>query len=107
VTMETQKQNNDTETGCLVVGVNSFVKCPCCGGDGKETCHNPDHGFISALSFHDIGRIGCPCCGHDERHKVRGGGDCDECGGSGELTEQEARLFCESMDYDYEDIMGI
>lgn len=42
---------------------NVYAVCPGCGGDGKETCTNPDHGLISALSWHDIGRIGCPCCG--------------------------------------------
>lgn len=25
------------------------IICPDCGGDGKETCHNPDHGFIDSL----------------------------------------------------------
>ena len=34
--------------------------CPDCGGDGKETCHNPDHGFIVAVG-HDIGRD-CAVC---------------------------------------------
>lgn len=28
-----------------------------------DICNNPDHGFIDALSFHDIGRLGCPGCG--------------------------------------------
>ena len=28
-----------------------------------EICNNPDHGFIDALGFHDIGRLGCPGCG--------------------------------------------
>ena len=33
--------------------------------EGVEYCDNPDHGFIDALSFHDIGRLGCPVCGHN------------------------------------------
>jgi hypothetical protein len=45
--------------------------CPVCNGDTIERCNNPDHGFISALSFHDIGRLGCPCCGHDQQHRMR------------------------------------
>ena len=56
---------------------NVYAVCPECGGDGKETCTNPDHGLISALSWHDIGRIGCPCCGHDPGHKVPNGGKCE------------------------------
>lgn len=80
------------------------VKCPDCGGDGLETCHNPDHGFLAALSFTDLGRIGCPCCGHHPKGKVRGGGPCDTCNGAKEIEEEEAREFCEGMDYDYEEI---
>ncbi len=67
-----------------------LVECPLCGGDGKETCDNPDHGLIDALSFHDVGRIGCPVCGHDERHKVKNGGSCELCGGAGKVTQ----AFC-------------
>ncbi len=67
--------------------------CLDCGGDGKETCHNPDHGFISALSFHDIGRVGCPCCGHDPDHKIKNGGECDTCDGKGHTTYDAACYF--------------
>lgn len=84
-----------------------MVTCPDCGGDGKETCHNPDHGLIGALGFHDIGRIGCPCCGHDERHKVKNGGACDTCAGEKQVTEKVARQFCQDLDYDYEHVMGM
>lgn len=59
-------------------------ECDACGGDGKETCQNPDHGFISAMPG-DIGRLGCPVCGHDENHKILDGGDCEECDGDGSL----------------------
>lgn len=57
------------------------VKCPDCNGFGKEICDNPDHGLISALSFHDIGRIGCPGCGHDEHHRMKA--NCEKCNGTG------------------------
>jgi len=59
--------------------------CTICGGHGKETCPNPDHGFISALSFHDIGRIGCPGCGHDEHHRMST--NCEKCNGTGWVIE--------------------
>ncbi len=85
--------------------VHRFVICPDCRGDGKDTCHNPDHGLIGALSFHDIGRIGCPVCGHDEDHKVYNGGDCVTCNGTGKATEKVARQFCLYMDYDYDDLV--
>lgn len=25
--------------------MNKVYRCPSCGGDGKETCNNPDHSF--------------------------------------------------------------
>jgi hypothetical protein len=59
--------------------------CQHCGGDGKETCDNPDHGFISMMPG-DIGRIGCPGCGHDPEHKIPGGGKCEFCNGTGVTT---------------------
>lgn len=58
------------------------VECEVCGGDGKETCTNPDHGFIDAMSG-ETNRLGCPVCGHDPDHKVPDGGDCEECEGLG------------------------
>lgn len=73
----------------MEINIKELVTCPECGGDGKETCNNPDHGLISAMSFHEIGRIGCPVCGHDPRHKVPGGGKCDICKGTGKVTEKE------------------
>ncbi len=63
----------------------ALYTCPVCDGDGKETCTNPDHGFISMMGFHDIGRLGCPGCGHDEYHKVPNGGSCECCNGLGEV----------------------
>ena len=33
--------------------------------DVTDLCNNPDHKFIEALSFTEIGRLGCPVCGGD------------------------------------------
>ena len=60
--------------------MNEQEKCLSCGGDGIETCDNPDHGFIIAMGG-EIERLGCPCCGHDPDHKMKG--PCPECDGSG------------------------
>lgn len=57
--------------------------CPECGGDGKETCNNPDHGSLTNSTWGDTERLGCPCCGHDPEHKVINGGDCELCNGTG------------------------
>jgi hypothetical protein len=59
--------------------------CETCGGDGKETCNNPDHGFIEAMPG-DVGRIGCPVCGHDPKYKVPNGGNCEDCNGTGKVA---------------------
>jgi len=76
------------------------VICPLCGGDGKETCTNPDHVFLSAFGFTDIGRIGCPCCGHDPHHKIKNGGKCELCNGNGDLPESDAQLWADENGYD-------
>lgn len=85
-----------------------LFNCPACGGDGKETCNNPDHGFIRAMPG-DIGRMGCPVCGHDEDHKVyaykdgkRYQCDCDACGGGGLLTEEQALKVADEWGFDDE-----
>lgn len=65
-------------------------KCPVCGGDGRETCDNPDHAFIKAVGG-EIGRLGCPVCSNDPDHKVPGGGPCEICAGSGEVTDAVCR----------------
>ena len=69
--------------------------CSTCEGDGIERCDNPDHGFIQALVFTDMGRIGCPCCGHDEKHRIMGS-KCPDCNGTGIIegaknTEQQVQ----------------
>jgi hypothetical protein len=63
-----------------------IVDCPVCGGDGKERCDNPDHGFIPACGG-DVSRLGCPVCGHDPLFRVPDGGDCHLCDGSGQVAE--------------------
>lgn len=82
-----------------------LVPCPDCLGDGKETCHNPDHNFIAGMFFHEIGRLGCPGCGSDPKHKVPRGGKCGTCDGVGRIHEDDARSFCADMGYDFDEVM--
>jgi len=64
------------------------VICPECNGDGKETCANPDHGFIGAIGG-ELQRLGCPVCGHDENFKIynKDGtqNKCEVCNGTGKV----------------------
>ena len=83
-------------------------KCPECNGDGKETCHNPDHGFYDMIG----GVVGanesaCPCCGHDEDHKVyrwkdgkRTQPDCFTCSGIGIVDADKCLSILEDLDID-------
>ena len=71
------------------------VICPDCLGDGKETCHNPDHELLSALSFRGANESRCPCCGHDKNYKMKKfiNGKwqykkCCICNGTGKVTLQ-------------------
>lgn len=80
----------------------SKYRCPDCGGDGKETCHNPDHGFLLAMSFHDIGRLGCPVCGHNPRGKVASDGPCLSCNGKGFVDRSLAEKIISDYDLDCE-----
>lgn len=66
-----------------------MIECLECGGDGKETCNNPDHGLIALMGSQEVGRLGCPVCGSDPDHKVPNGGDCEECNGTGLVKENE------------------
>lgn len=59
--------------------------CPDCGGDGIETCTNPDHGFIDGVGGETY-RLGCPLCGHSDKHKIKGS-QCPSCNGTG-ITNQ-------------------
>lgn len=84
-----------------------FVKCFVCAGDGKETCTNPDHGFLAAISFKGANESACPCCGHNENHKMfywEGGQrkqrDCEACNGKGKLLESEAEVIAEEYGFD-------
>lgn len=79
-----------------------IVICPLCRGDGKDTCDNPDHGFIVAVGG-EIGRLGCPVCGHDPKHKVKSGGSCDLCVGTGKMPLSKAEEYCTERDSTYED----
>ena len=81
--------------------VEKHCMCFVCGGDGKETCTNPDHGFISMLSFPYVGRLGCPCCGHDPNHKIKNGGNCECCNGLGKLTETQFNQ--QAYEYGFDD----
>lgn len=86
-----------------------FVKCIKCGGDGRETCDNPDHGFLSAMSFRGANESACPCCGHDENYKItkyvngkREYSKCYECEGTGKLILEQANIIAEEIGYDNE-----
>lgn len=89
--------------------IGEIVYCPDCGGDGKETCHNPDHGFISAFGSsgipgsgsYELGRLGCPCCGHHPEYKVnRGKNKCDTCNGEGTTDYYTAKQWAEENEFD-------
>lgn len=67
----------------------SKIKCPDCLGDGIETCHNPDHGFLSGVLSVRYGanESACPCCGHHPSHKMKG--KCETCSGTGIVTKEQ------------------
>ncbi|HBO23561.1 MAG TPA: hypothetical protein DD649_11815 [Providencia sp.] len=46
------------------------------------------------------GRIGCPCCGHNEFHKVKSGGECEICSGTGSVIDAEFAQYCNESDFD-------
>ncbi len=78
-----------------------MVVCPCCQGHGEETCHKPDHGFISSVGD-EVGRLGCPIYGHDEDHRTHSGYGCELCDRHGYVSYEEAKHFCLEMGYDFE-----
>ncbi len=91
-----------------------MVVCPDCGGDGKETCNNPDHGFLSAVirTVKGVNESACPCCGHDEDHKIyfykdgkRQQRKCETCKGFGNIKMSEFESFCDSTGYDNQPII--
>lgn len=84
--------------------------CPDCGGDGHETCHNPDHGFIHSMPG-ETGRLGCPVCGHHPNGKImnwengkRVPRPCYTCAGTGKVTRKigENYLYDNGCDFDLE-----
>lgn len=74
--------------------------CPDCFGDGIETCHNPDHGFLGAISgIVSANESACPCCGHNPKHKMKG--TCYTCKGTGHVTREEYDSFIDKyLPYD-------
>lgn len=81
---------SDEYTESLMQNHLDTALCRVCGGDGKETCDNPDHNIFYGL-YHENPH-GCPCCGNDPDHKVKGGGACWHCAGTGfEPMKQEAK----------------
>ncbi|WP_418360150.1 hypothetical protein [Sphingobacterium detergens] len=87
--------------------VNSEPKiyiCFVCGGDGKETCTNPDHGLLGALGSMgaSANESACPVCCHDPNHKIKSGGPCECCSGTGKLTEDEFAIMSNWYAYDDE-----
>jgi len=69
-----------------------MVICPDCFGDGIETCHNPDHGFLSGImSIVGANESACPCCGHRSDHKMKG--VCETCKGAGNVTKEEYEFY--------------
>ena len=76
----------------LLIKIEENEICHDCGGDGKETCNNPDHGFIAGMGG-ELLRLGCPVCGNDPNHKVQNGDKCETCNGTGRSTfRQTERL---------------
>lgn len=62
-------------------------ECSDCFGTGKIICSNPDHGFLSIMSFRGANESRCPVCGHDEMHRTKD--DCESCIGTG---KQKVRI---------------
>lgn len=66
---------------------NEQEACPDCGGDGIETCNNPDHGFLNMIgSVVGANESSCPCCGHSSDHKISNS-KCPTCLGTGKITK--------------------
>jgi len=72
------------------------VKCPDCFGDGIETCHNPDHGFLgSIMSMIGANESACPCCGHNPEHKMKG--KCETCSGEGLVSFEKYEKYIDEF----------
>ena len=73
------------------------VLCPDCFGDGVETCHNPDHGFLSSVlgAVHGANESACPCCGHNPDHKMKG--KCYTCSGTGKVSKSDYDAYIDEL----------
>lgn len=75
-----------------------YALCPDCGGDGNETCHNPDHGFLEGvLIIMGANESACPVYGHNPDHKITKGNSkkrrdeyckCYTCKGQGKVSKE-------------------
>jgi hypothetical protein len=81
----------------LLEGATDIEICPDCSGDGIETCHNPDHGFLSGVLGGVCGAntSACPCCGHSQDHKMRG--KCYTCKGTGQVSKDEFGAYLDEF----------
>lgn len=82
------------------------VLCPDCFGDGIETCHNPDHGFLSSVlgAVYGANESACPCCGHSSDYKMKG--KCYTCNGTGQVSKENYDKYLdEFVDEDDIDIV--
>lgn len=77
-------------------------KCPDCGGDGVETCHNPDHGFLRGVigAVYSANESACPCCGHHPDFKMKG--ICETCKGTGRVDKDVWDKYADEYGYDNE-----
>lgn len=97
--------------------IEKTYRCLSCGGDGKETCNNPDHGLLSMMNGAgalNANESACPCCGHSDDHKIRKWDQqtgkyfnppCWECSGTGVMTERQANEYADEygIEEDIED----
>lgn len=101
----TNAQNIDVSPA-IVKHVLGVVLCPDCFGDGIETCHNPDHGFLSGVlgAVYGANESACPCCGHSSDHKMKG--KCETCKGTGQVSKEEYDKYLdEFVDEDDMDVV--
>lgn len=74
--------------------------CPDCCGDGIETCHNPDHGFLGMIGYvkGNANESACPCCGHSQDHKMKG--VCETCNGKGTVNKATCEKYIDENSLD-------
>lgn len=90
VEVKTESRNDDNTALDIVL-------CPDCFGDGIETCHNPDHGFLSGVlaAVHGPNESACPCCGHSSDHKMKG--KCYTCNGTGQVSKEDYKNYIDEF----------